>query len=141
MSTLLAGTTVVRMDEPCLQLSEVNLQSPDSRGWRRYQILYVMRGDRPSEFRLDLGPASEYRACQFRVPGGALDEASGRYHVEHTVGELRDIADHLRAGRGTQPETEPRLNLVQGYHDEMDRRRRRRKGRTQIGPGTFRRRD
>lgn len=83
-------------DEPCLGLFEMNLQSGYN-GWRRYQIVYVMRGDKPAEFKKDMGAAKSFKAHQFRIPGGAKDEITGRFYIEHTVGELRDIADDMRS--------------------------------------------
>ena len=89
------GTTYVLRDEPCLGLYEMHLQSPGSRGFHRYQILYVMRDDKPAEFRKDMGPVREFKDVdQLRIPGGAMD--GGKFYIEHTVGELRDIADQIR---------------------------------------------
>lgn len=96
MPKILCGTEYVLLDEPCLGLYEMNLQSTGSRGFRRYQIIYVMRGDKPAEMRRDMGSAKSFTANQFRIPGGAKDEVSGRYYIEHTVGELVDIADYMR---------------------------------------------
>ena len=96
MTKLLYGTQYVLLDEPCLGLYEMNLQAPDSSGFRRYQIIYVMRGDKPAEMRKDMGKAKSFTANQFRIPGGAKDEVTGRYYIEHTVGELIDIANHMR---------------------------------------------
>lgn len=75
----------------------MNLQSPGSRGFHRYQIIQVMRGDKPTEMRRDMGSAKSFKANQFRIPGGAKDEVSGRFWIEHTVGELIDIAEYMRA--------------------------------------------
>jgi len=96
MTKILCGTQYVLLDEPCLGLYEMNLQSPGSRGFRRYQIIHVMRGDKPAEIRRDLGAAKSVKANQFRIPGGARDETTGTFHIEHTVGELIDIADYMR---------------------------------------------
>lgn len=85
------------MDEPCFQLSEVNLQSGlPGVGWRRYQFLYVVRGDKLAEYRQDMGPAGDFTAPQFRIPGGVQNEQTGYCEILHTVGELRDIADDQR---------------------------------------------
>lgn len=96
MSKLRYGTHYVSTDEPCLGLFEMNLQSPGNRGWRRYQVIFVMRGDKPAEYRKDMGPARKFKAPQFRVPGGAMDEITGVFHIEETVGKLRDEADDMR---------------------------------------------
>ncbi len=97
MAKIICGTNVVSEDEPCLGLFEMHLQSPCSRGYHRYQIIYVMRGDRPAEFRRDMGKAANFKGVeQFRIPGGAYDETTQRYYVEHSVGELVEIADRMR---------------------------------------------
>ena len=93
---LLCGTQYVLLDEPCLGLYELNLQSPGSRGFHRYQIIQVMRGDKPTEMRRDLGVAKKWKVNQFRIPGGARDETTGKFYIEHNVGELVDIADYMR---------------------------------------------
>ena len=97
MASLTLGVLQVSPDEPCFSLSEINLQSPGSRGWRRYQIIYVVRNDRLAEHRVDLGPARKFRASQFRIPGGVMSTVTGRGEILHTVAELQEIADHLRA--------------------------------------------
>lgn len=126
MSSLLLGTTIVSPDEPCLGLYELHMQSPNSRGFRRYQIVMVMRGDHPAEARRDMGPASKFKhATEFRIPGGARDSDTGRFHVEHTVGELVDIADALRSE--PQRAIQPSVSL-DGLHQELERRDRRRRG-------------
>ena len=134
MSNLIVGTNVVSLDEPCFGLSEVELQSPGSRGFRRYQIMYVVRGDRLAEMRRDLGPAKKFKSAQqFRVPGGIIDEKTGKGEIVHTVGELIDIADFLRAGRIPEPEVETR-DLTTAYHETMDLRRRRASQKRVFGP-------
>ena len=96
MNKIHCGTDYVLIDEPCLGLYEMNMQSPGSRGFHRYQIIQVMRGDKPREYRRDLGLAKNIKANQFRIPGGAIDEVTGRVYIEHTVGELVDIAEYMR---------------------------------------------
>jgi hypothetical protein len=135
MSNLMLGATTVSMDEPCFGLSEVDLQSPKSRGFHRYQILTVVRGDRLAEMRRDLGVARKFKAVQqFRIPGGVVNEATGKGEILHTVGELIDIADFLRDGRIPEPEVESTLDMTAAYHDTMDMRRRRARKRTVHGP-------
>ncbi len=94
------GTTYALKDEPCLGLFELNFKSPDQRSRRRYQIVVVMRNDKPAECRHDLGLASKFKKVdQFRIPGGVTNRETGRIEICHTVGELMDIADHLRINR------------------------------------------
>lgn len=94
MAKILYGTHYITEDEPCMGLREVNLQVPN-KGFRRFQIIFVMRGNKPAEYRKDMGAASKFKADQLNILGGARDDA-GRFHIEHTVGELRDIADYMR---------------------------------------------
>ena len=102
---LVLTTQVVSMYEPCMGLAEVEVQSPGSRGFHRYQVLAVVRGGRVSNFMRDLGLATKFDGIQqFRVPGGVMDDLTGRFEIVHTVGELYDIADYLRAGYSRQPE-------------------------------------
>ena len=100
MPLLIAGTLVISPDEPCFGIAEVNLQSGlPGVGWRRYQIGYVVRQDKLAEFRRDLGPLDAFKCSQFRIPGGVIDGHTGKGEILHTVGELMDIADKLRAGQ------------------------------------------
>lgn len=114
------ATNVVKMDEPSYGLAEVNLQSPGSLGFHRYQIIYVIRQDALAEYREDLGPVSG--AQQFRVPGGVVDEITGRIEICHTVGELIDIANFLRAGIKPPPDEEPH-DLITGYANLVEKSR------------------
>lgn len=62
-------------------------QSPDSKGFHRYQIIQVVRDGRIAEWRKDMGLAGNFKGVkQLRIP--AL--------LEHTVDELMDMADYLR---------------------------------------------
>jgi hypothetical protein len=132
MSKLIAGTTVVSMDEGCWSLKESNEQSPGSRGWRRYQIIRVIRGDALAEFRRDLGPARKFKTDQFAIPGGVVDETTGRFELLHTVGELYDMAEHLRTGKPRQAETPP-TDLIGAYREQPERRALWRKKRSTFG--------
>jgi len=115
---ILPTTLFIRKDEPCVLLVELNRLSPDSRSMRRYQMVVVVRNDRPAEFRIDRGPATEDE--QFRVLGCVEDQVSGHVEVLHTVEELQEIADYLRDRRsGWTREIEPH-DLVQGYHNYME---------------------
>ncbi len=98
MSQIGLGTDWVRFDEPCLGLFELNYQSPGSRGFRRYQISLVVRDDKIYEYRKDMGKAKKFKGVdQIRIPGGVRDKATGKIAIAHTVGQLMDIADQLRA--------------------------------------------
>lgn len=98
MAKILYGTSWISEDEPCLGLFEIHEQSPGSYGFHRYQIIYVMRGDKPAEYRLDMGLVKDdwLDTDTIRVLGGGYDEDEDKYYVEHTVGECREMADNLR---------------------------------------------
>jgi hypothetical protein len=93
------ATDHVLYDEPCYGLYELNLKSADQKSRRRFQVIVVVRDDKLAEFRKDLGLAKKFKVDQFRIPGGVLDETTGRTDILHTVGELQDIADYLRTHR------------------------------------------
>ena len=85
MSNLERATTYVLGDERALGLYEINLMSPTGQ-WRRYQIIHVIRDDKPAEYRQDLGLAKKFKAMQIRIPS----------YMEHTVNELRGMAEQMR---------------------------------------------
>ena len=93
------GTTYVLKDEPCYGLFELNYQSPGNKGFHRYQIIQVIRGDQIAEYRKDLGKAKKFKGVdQFRIPGG-IRRPDGKIVIVHKVGELLDIALELRHGK------------------------------------------
>jgi len=97
LPSIIIGTSAVNLDEPCLGLYELDYQSPGNKGFHRYQIILVMRDDKPAEFRKDLGRSKKFKGIdQFRIPGGAMDETTQKWHIEHTVGELINIANTIR---------------------------------------------
>ena len=120
MSKLVSAAIEVHLDEPAFNLVEMNLQAPDSSGWRRYQIISVVRGQRLAEYREDLGAAKDFTADAFRIPGGVWEAATRRMEVLHSVGELREVAEAIRLGPTVRPEITPR-DLVSEYHDHVDR--------------------
>ena len=110
---LLPTTLWVKLDEPCILLTELNFTTPDSHGRHRYQIAIVVRNDRPAEYRLDMGPAMA--AEEFRILGCVMQERN--VEIFNPVGQLRDIADHLRErASGWTRQLEP-SDLVGRYHD------------------------
>ena len=120
MSKLISAAIEVHLDEPAFNLSEINLQAPDNSGWRRYQIIYVVRGERMAEYREDLGPKDDFSADSFRIPGGVWDANTKRMEVLHSVGELREIAEYVRLGPTVKPQIEKR-DLVSEYSEHMDK--------------------
>jgi hypothetical protein len=136
MSKLVLGTNVVSFDEPCFSLKEIIAPAPDSKSLRRYQVLKVIRhGDKLAEMRRDLGPARGFQATEFVIPGGVADPQTGRVEILHTVGELVDIADLIRSDVYERPEPPKGADLIQGYYDSPDKKRRRRKRQSTFGYG------
>jgi hypothetical protein len=110
---ILYGTTFITEDEPCLNLVEMNLQSPGSRGFHRYQIIQVIRDDHPVEYRRDMGAARKWRGVnQLRILGGAT--INGKIYIEETVGRLRLMADQLRDKNGLDKKELAQVNRVNG---------------------------
>lgn len=135
MANLMYGASFVSEDEPCIGLFEMNLQSPGSKGIHRYQIVYVVRDDKPAEYRKDLGSRDEFKYEEFRIPGGVWDEEHKKFEIVHTVGELRDIADYLRSHKIFDKEDLPNLErekLVIHRADELEKIKGLNKGRTMI---------
>ncbi len=96
MSKILYGTQWVSPDEPCLGLYEMDEQSPGSQGFHRYEIIYVMRGDMPAQYRIDLGKSSDFKTDPIRVLGGVWDEVNQKYYIEHSVAQCREMRDQMR---------------------------------------------
>ena len=86
MDKLLGGTQFVLGNEACYRLSEANLQSPDFRGFHRYQILWVVRDDRMTEYVEDMGLTKDIHADPLIILG-CEDE---------TVDRLKFMADQIR---------------------------------------------
>jgi hypothetical protein len=135
MAKILFGTHYISEDEPCLGLFEMNLQSPGSKGMHRYQVVYVMRGDKPAEYRKDMGQSKKFKADQLRLPGGAFNEIEQKYYVEHTVGELREIANHWRAKPTFKDRELPNVQgktIWQKWADQLEENKNKEKGRILI---------
>ena len=122
MAQLVTGAVDVHRNEPAFALAEVNLQPPDSSGWRRYQILYVIRNDKLAEYREDLGPRENFTAEAFRIPGGVWYSDTRRLEIVHSVAELKDIAENVRLGPKVVPEIQPR-DII-GEHDLLQEQKR-----------------
>lgn len=129
MKPLYPTTSSVLADDPCYGLYELNLQSPGSRGFHRYQIIVVPRDDKLYEYRRDMGLAKNFTAIQFRIPGAVRDEDTGRVEFLHTVAELMEMAEQLRE------EPAPHHDLTdfkQEYYDHFEKLKNRRKGKQQF---------
>ena len=74
-------------DEKAIYLYEIHEQSPNFKGFHRYQVIHVPRNGVVCEWRKDMGKASLYKGInQLRIPS----------YMEHTVDELKAMADELR---------------------------------------------
>lgn len=90
------GTHYVLPNEPCFNLSERDFMSPMGQV-HRYRIYVVVRGDKLVPHYEDMGPASDRTKPPIRIPGGVIDPVSKRIYIEHTVNQLREIMDSVRA--------------------------------------------
>jgi len=88
------GTAFLLDDEPCFCLTEDDHVENLKRN--RYRSYTVVRGDRLATYREDMGNSKKFKTDPIRVMGGVVDEFTGKIYIEHTVGELRDIAQSLR---------------------------------------------
>ena len=69
MNKLLGGTQFVLANEPCYRLAEVDLQSPDYKGFHRYQLIWVVRDDHLTEYVEDMGLAKTIHTDQLIILG------------------------------------------------------------------------
>lgn len=87
MTDILIVTNTVKGDEKAWELVEVDLQSPGYKGFHRYQVIRVLRDGRIAEFKHDMGLSKKWKGVkQIRIPS----------LWEHSVDELKDLADELR---------------------------------------------
>ncbi len=87
MNKLVNVANTIWGNEHCMGLYEIHEQAPDSSGFRRYQIIHVIRDGRIAEFRTDMGKANLWKGVkQLRIPS----------FMEHTVDELKGLAIELR---------------------------------------------
>lgn len=117
MGKIAVGAFTVSPSEPAFNLSEVNLKAPGKSGVHRYRVVCVVRGDKLAEHFEYLGPAKDFTASEFRIPGGVWDGTHAE--ILHTVEELRSIADDMR--HTTPPAFEPR-DLVEEFIANREQR-------------------
>lgn len=110
-------TLHLSMDEYAGELYEIVKMAPDGSGNRLYRYITVIRDDAPAQHVKDLGPANDPNA------GVAIPSM-----FEHTVGELIDMAEKLRATAPAPQRPDPREDLVGGYFDIMEQQNRARHG-------------
>ena len=124
---LFIGTNFVTDDDPCLLLEELNLQSPSSKGFHRYQILTVIRNDKPAQMKIDLGKAEGFTADQIIILGGVKDDVTGKFYIEETVGRLRNYAERYRNKPPIDKNELPRRDIIKEFTEqaetEMDKKK------------------
>lgn len=79
-------TPYILPDEKAIGLQEVELLTDDFKATHRYQIIYVIRNDKPAKYVTDLGSS-------LRFPNPPLNIISG---LEHSVAEVLEMADDAR---------------------------------------------
>lgn len=122
MSLVLLGTDWVSEDEPCYVLREEDAQAPDGKGFHRYQIAKVMRGDKLVEFRKDMGLSVNFTGEPVAIVGGCTDPETGRMYIEETFGSLLEVLQRVRGQYGYEaPERPKPTDLVDYYHTIWDR--------------------
>ena len=124
-------------DEPCYGLSEFIRPSRSYKSKSRWQFLQVVRDDRLVTAMVYLGPAASFAQDQFQIPGGDL--FGGRGRVWHTVAELREVADEVRASR-LRREQEP-SDLQGAFRNMVEERSRRARRVSTFGQGVRLQRD
>lgn len=137
MSQVIIAAAVVNSDTPSTSIVEMNLVRPDHPEQHRYQILTVIRDGKEEQLWTDMGLAKNWNRPQFRIITGGKDE-DGKLWSEHTAGEARDLANHLREGPFEQPEPPKEYQpgqLQQAWQDQGDIHRKKRKGLSSFGRG------
>ena len=87
MNKLIPATLSVNGNEKAYSYLEMQGQSPDSKGFHRYRVLFVNRDGKLAEYREDMGKASDFKgAKQIHIPSLWL----------HSAAELLALADELR---------------------------------------------
>jgi hypothetical protein len=117
-------TVAVSEDELCFMLMEANMLEATGHTRVRYQLLRVVRNDRLVTAYVPLGPAQAFTANQLCIRGGAV-EPNGRGWAVNTVGELREIADEMRASQSPQQEAPDLESAYQDQSYQMSRFRKR----------------
>ena len=131
MPVIESASISVNFDEPCLSLWEGNLSSDiPGYGWRRWQIIRVMRNDRIAEYREDMGSSLGFTATGIYLPGGLIVLNDGteetipldipydqirRIEIQATVGRLIDAADYHRGETNWLDQIEPPVEFQDGY--------------------------
>ena len=126
-----AITKAITKDEWSYMLAEMNLPSRSGRSLSRYQILRVVRGDHLETAYVYMGPARKFEADQLLIPGGQVVDGKGR--AWHTVAELMEMADELRA-KPVYREIEP-SDLQGAFQNMVEEKKRMRNKKSSFGYG------
>ena len=119
-------------NEKALLLIERNENRPDYRGFRRYQSIFVARGDRLAKYMTDMGPPEAFIASELDIPGGDPGNPLGEWW--ETVAALHDYADTFREFLAERQYQREVADLIGGYHDQIDQEGRALRGLSQFGP-------
>lgn len=118
-------TVAIRQDEMAWELREFNKAGV---GYRRYQVITVVRDDKLTEWWDDLGPAAEFFGEGFIIPS----------LFEHSVAELREMAEIAREDNGFEDfaaEQQAESTLISDYINQMEERWEVIYNRSTFGPG------
>lgn len=98
---VVATTDWLRSDEPALMLVEENRVTEDYRSIRRWQLVYVGRGNHVYEFPRDLGPSDNFKGVEgFLLFSGGEDSVAALMEMANAEREnrkLRNILDEVAA--------------------------------------------
>lgn len=120
-------------NEPALLLYEHNEQAPDYSGFRRYQTIYVIRGDVLAKYMEDMGPAILYPAVPLQIPGDDPTHDPGPTSDWETVGSLQGNADELRDWLLSREIKHEIPNFEALFHDDVAQENLWRKHQSQFG--------
>lgn len=124
-------TDFILPDEKAVGLQEVDLLTDDYKETHRYQIIYVIRNDKPAKYITDLG-------LSLRYPNPPLNIYAA---LEHSVAELQDMAEDARDRSNVvkriaelQEESSKEKSIIKEFLEQKDRDIRIRKNRSHHGP-------
>ena len=122
-SVLLKMTDRLDLGEDAIALTE--LIAPVEGQQHRVRNIWVVRDDEPAVYIQDLGLANEHQVEEFNIVGGFVERnRQGKIvHFEpvHTVSECLFFADQMRIRNDWQITDYEPLNLINEYHDEIDK--------------------
>lgn len=111
--------------EWALSLKEMNIWPAGRDEMHRWQFIKVVRPEPEGivEYEEDLGPSKSFRQIPFIILGAVFTDG-GRFCPIHTVGELRAMAEQMRAGPDEVEESTPVkvANLLESYANYIERK-------------------